>query len=134
MVAARPQHVGCTAPWFHGGGSLECLYRDIWSQANVRKGAYVAEWFGTLSHQGPMTRTVSDAALMLTVMAQTDSRDWYALPASETNWSSYATKSVKGWKIAFSPDLGHARVDPEIATLVKAAAKTFASLGAHVEG
>jgi aspartyl-tRNA(Asn)/glutamyl-tRNA(Gln) amidotransferase subunit A len=36
-------------------------------------------------------------------------------------------------RIAYSADLGYAEVDPEIAALVKRAAKRFADLGAHVE-
>ena len=36
--------------------------------------------FGTVAHLGPMTRTVEDAALMLTVMSRPDMRDWHALP------------------------------------------------------
>ena len=80
-----------------------------------------------------MTRTVDDAALMLTVMAEADPRDWYALPSSEINWRDSIGRSVKGWRIAYSPDLGHAKVDPEIAALVKSAAETFVTLGAHIE-
>ena len=37
------------------------------------------------------------------------------------------------WKIAFSPDLGYANVNPEIAAAVAEAAKRFEELGAHVE-
>ena len=92
-----------------------------------------ASGFGTVSHQGPMTRTVADAALMLTVMAEPDARDWYALPSTNFDWRASLGMSVKGWRIAFSPDLAHARVDPEIAALVRAAAESFTALGAHVE-
>ena len=92
-----------------------------------------ASGFGTVSHQGPMTRTVADAALMLSVMAEADARDWYALPSTDYDWRDALAISVKGWRIAFSPDLGHAKVDPEIAALVRAAAESFTALGAHVE-
>ena len=40
---------------------------------------------------------------------------------------------VRGWRIAYSADLGYARVDPEVAALVKQAAMRFVELGAHVE-
>jgi aspartyl-tRNA(Asn)/glutamyl-tRNA(Gln) amidotransferase subunit A len=36
-------------------------------------------------------------------------------------------------RIAYSADLGYAKVDPEIAKIVATAVKTFAQLGAHVE-
>ena len=41
---------------------------------------YPASPFGTLSHAGPMSRTVTDAALMLDVISQPDPRDWQSLP------------------------------------------------------
>src|SRR5436190_6855092 len=42
--------------------------------------------FGTLAHIGPMTRTVADAALMLSVIAKPDLRDWYAIPYNGKNY------------------------------------------------
>ena len=36
--------------------------------------------FGTLSHAGPITRGVADAALMLDILTGFDPRDWSALP------------------------------------------------------
>ena len=41
---------------------------------------------GLLSHVGPITRTVADAALMLTVLAGPDDRDPYALPPTDTDY------------------------------------------------
>lgn len=95
--------------------------------------AWPASPFGTLSHIGPMTRTVADSALMLNVISQPDARDWYALQADGTDWQQAMMQSIKGWRIAFSPDLGHATVDPEIAALVRAAAQTFTEMGAKVD-
>jgi aspartyl-tRNA(Asn)/glutamyl-tRNA(Gln) amidotransferase subunit A len=95
--------------------------------------SYPASPFGTVSHVGPMTRTVADSALMLTVMAQPDWRDWYALPADGADYTKGLDKGVKGLRIGYSPDLGHAKVDPEIAACVAAGAKLFQKLGAKVE-
>jgi aspartyl-tRNA(Asn)/glutamyl-tRNA(Gln) amidotransferase subunit A len=120
-----------------GGGSIRMPsgYTGIYGLKPTfgRVPTWPASGFGTLSHQGPMTRTVDDAALMLTVMSEPDSRDWYALPKKNYDWRKSIGKSVKGWRIAYSPDLGHAKVDPEITNLVKKAAMTFLSLGAHVD-
>ncbi len=136
-AAAAAACLGALHHGSDGGGSIRMPsgYTGIYGLKPTfgRVPTWPASGFGTLSHQGPMTRTVSDAALMLTVMAEADARDWYSLPPSQTNWDYYTNKSVKGWKIAFSPDLGHATVDPEIAELVKAAAHSFASMGAKVE-
>jgi len=94
--------------------------------------AYPPSPMGLLSHHGPITRTVHDAAAMLDAIGQPDPRDPYWLPPSGVALGGI-DDGVKGWKIAFSPDLGYARVDPEIAAAVAAAAKQFEALGAHVE-
>jgi aspartyl-tRNA(Asn)/glutamyl-tRNA(Gln) amidotransferase subunit A len=88
---------------------------------------------GLLAHIGPMARTVRDAALMLGVLAGPDDRDPYALPTERKNYTDELEGGVKGWRIAYSPDLGYARVDPEIAAAVAEAARRFEELGAHVD-
>lgn len=86
------------------------------------------------SHIGPMTRTVEDSALMLEVMAGAHPWDHFSLEAKPDAYAASLTRaSVKGLKVAWSPDLGHARVDPEVAVLAKAGADAFAEMGAHVE-
>jgi aspartyl-tRNA(Asn)/glutamyl-tRNA(Gln) amidotransferase subunit A len=95
--------------------------------------AYPPSPLGLLSHHGPMARTVADAASMLTVIARPDHRDPYGLPADDRDWRDGIEGGVKGWRVAFSPDLGYARVDAEIANAVAAAARQFEALGAVVE-
>jgi len=86
------------------------------------------------SHNGPMTRTVTDAAMMLEVMAGPHSWDHYSLEAPPEAYARLLDGAdMRGLKIAWSPDLGHARVDPEVAQLAAAGAKTFEAMGAHVE-
>jgi aspartyl-tRNA(Asn)/glutamyl-tRNA(Gln) amidotransferase subunit A len=85
---------------------------------------------GLLSHIGPIARDVADAELMVEVMAGADPLDLTSHPAG---YRRALSRSVTGLRIAFSPDLGHARVDPEIACCVKRAASTFEALGAKVE-
>jgi aspartyl-tRNA(Asn)/glutamyl-tRNA(Gln) amidotransferase subunit A len=89
--------------------------------------------FGTLAHIGPITRTVADAALMLTVIAEPDSRDWYALPAETKDYRIGLDEGVKYLRVAYSPDLGYAAVDPEITQIVERAIDVFVELGARVE-
>ena len=95
--------------------------------------AYPPSPMGLLSHHGPICRSVADAAVMLDAIARPDPRDPYWLPAPDASFLDGLDGGVKGWKIAFSPDLGYAKVDPEIAASVAAAARQFAALGAHVE-
>jgi aspartyl-tRNA(Asn)/glutamyl-tRNA(Gln) amidotransferase subunit A len=89
--------------------------------------------FGTVAHLGPMTRCVADAALMLNVLALPDARDWLALPYDGRDYRVGLEDGVRGLRIAFSPDLGHAAVASEVARLVADAAQVFVELGARVE-
>ena len=95
--------------------------------------AYPLSTTSLLSHTGPITRTVEDAALMLSVIAMPDDRDPYALPPDPRDWREGLDEGVEGWKIAYSPSLGYAEVMPEVARAVAAAVQQFAALGAAVE-
>ncbi len=95
--------------------------------------AWPASPFGTIAHVGPITRTVTDTALMLNVLAEPDARDWHALPATDRDYRIGLEDGVRGLRIAFSPDLGYVEVDPEVAQAVAKAARVLAELGAHVE-
>lgn len=87
-----------------------------------------------VGHYGPLTRTVEDAALMLTVLAQPDGRDWTALPYVEgTDYRDGLADGVRGLRIAWCPTLVGARADDEVLRLTAAAVRTFADLGAQVE-
>ena len=89
--------------------------------------------FGTLANVGPMTRTVADGALMLTVLAGPDKRDWYALPPLKRDFTKGLETGVKGLKIAYAPAPGGVTVDPDIAQHVESAVKLLADLGATIE-
>jgi aspartyl-tRNA(Asn)/glutamyl-tRNA(Gln) amidotransferase subunit A len=95
--------------------------------------AYPASPMGTLSNVGPMTRNVRDAALMLNVLSGPDDRDPFGLPPDSRDWRNGIDDGVRGWKIAYSPDLGCAKVDPDIAAVAAAGARRFEELGATVE-
>ena len=85
------------------------------------------------THTGPMTRTVADAALMLGVMAGPDPWDATSLEAPPADYLGLLNRGVRGKRVAFSPDLGGLRVDPDVATLVAAAARALESAGATIE-
>ncbi|HEX3953618.1 MAG TPA: amidase [Stellaceae bacterium] len=88
---------------------------------------------GLLSNNGPMTRHVRDAAAMLQVMAKPDARDPYSLPPETRDYLNGIDDGVRGWRIAYSPDLGYAKVHPEIAASCAEAVRRFEELGAVVE-
>ena len=86
-----------------------------------------------VTHMGPMARTVLDAALMLHVMAGPHSWDYTSLEGEPADYPSRCADGIAGLKVAYSPDLGHAPVDPEVADLVSKAVQSFSDLGATVE-
>jgi len=96
--------------------------------------AYPPSPMGLLSNVGPMTRSVRDAAAMLNVLARPDHRDPYALKPENHDYLAGIDDGVQGLRIGYSPDLGYAKVDPEIAAACAGAALHFADLGATVEG
>jgi aspartyl-tRNA(Asn)/glutamyl-tRNA(Gln) amidotransferase subunit A len=91
-----------------------------------------AAW--SLSHVGPMTRTVADAALMLQVIAGPDERDGGSLPAERADYGGALRRGVRGLRIAYAEDLGFGEaLDPEVRTAVARAARVFRTAGARVE-
>lgn len=94
---------------------------------------YPPSAFGTLSHAGPMTWTIEDAALLLDVVCGPDGRDWSALPEPVGSFTTGLGSGVLGRRVAFSPTLGYVDVDPEIAAVVASAVDALAGLGAQVE-
>ena len=85
----------------------------------------------SLSHAGPITRSVRDAALMASVMSGPHKLDLTTLPGSIA--PDLTTGGLDGIRVAFSPDLGHARVDPEVARIVQRAMGAFTLAGATVD-
>jgi len=94
---------------------------------------YPAPNTGTLSHVGPMTRSVRDAALMLQVMAGPDDRDPVSFPATGIDFAGELDAGIRGLRVAWSPTFGYAKVAPEVHVLAEAAARRFQDLGCQVE-
>jgi aspartyl-tRNA(Asn)/glutamyl-tRNA(Gln) amidotransferase subunit A len=87
-----------------------------------------------LSHQGPITRTVADSALMLSVIAQPDARDMAAWNSPAPEFTQGLDEGVRGLRVAFSARLGHVEtLDPEIETAARKAARALEEQGAMVE-
>ncbi len=95
--------------------------------------AYPLSPFGSVAHLGPHTMSVADCALMLNVMKQPDARDWTALPFDPADYTIGLNDGIRGLRIAYSPTLGHAQVDPEVARAVDAAVRELEAQGALVE-
>jgi aspartyl-tRNA(Asn)/glutamyl-tRNA(Gln) amidotransferase subunit A len=86
----------------------------------------------TMNADGPITRTVSDAALMLDVIAGPDDRDRYSLPATGEHFLANVNQGISGSKMAYTPNLGYAAVDVEVENITRKAAFAFEMLECEV--
>jgi len=83
---------------------------------------------------GPLTRTVRDSALTLSVVTGPDMRDRHSLPHADFEWLKSCEGGLRGKRVAFSRDWGYAAVDPEVADIVAQAVHVFErDLGCIVE-
>ena len=136
-AAALTAGMGPLAIGTDGGGSIRipCGFTGLVGLKATfgRVPAWPLSPMGTVAHVGPMTRTVTDCALMMNVITEPDARDWHALPRDGRDYRVGLEDGVRGLRIAFSADLGYAKVEPEVAALVKRAVQVLVDLGAHVE-
>jgi amidase len=91
--------------------------------------------FDGLAVTGPMSRSVADCALMLSVIAGPDDRAPLSYEVDTTAFAEAVREpSVDGWRVAFTPDLdGLLPVDAEVAAICEEAVRTLGRLGARTE-
>ncbi len=126
-------HIGTDAA---GSIRIPCSFSGIYGLKPTfgRVPTYPASAFVVLSHVGPQTRTVDDAALMMSVIAQPDYRDMNAQNTEAPDFRVGLERGVRGLKIAWSPRLGYVKsLHPEVEALCSRAARIFEELGATVE-
>ena len=82
---------------------------------------------------GPLSRTVGDAALYLDCTAGYHPADPASLPRPSISFGTCLEQVPPQLKIAYSPTLGYARVQRDVADLVEDAVKSFEQMGHHVE-
>lgn len=120
-----------------GGGSIRAPSAACgafgFKPGSGRVPCYPPAHSGTLFHVGPMARTVTDAALLLTVISGPDSRDWHALPYEDRDWRTGLDDGIAGLRVAYSRTLGYLPVDPEISALCDAAVRRLMALDTIVE-
>lgn len=89
-------------------------------------------YFGRVA--GPMTRTVKDSALLMSVLANFDADDYMALPPADIAWDTLDEFDPRGLRIGLHLDANAGmRVEDSTIESVKMAATLFESAGAHVE-
>lgn len=96
----------------------------------VRPNAFMGD--APFIFEGPITRTVDDAALALTALSGYHPRDPYS-STEEVDFLAATERSIDGWKIGYSPNLDVFPVESQVAQVVERAVDAFADAGAHVE-
>ena len=82
---------------------------------------------------GAITRTVEDSAVMLNYMARYNPRDPLSLDHGKRDFTELMKKPIRNWKIAFTTDFDVFTIDPEVASIVKDAARKLEAAGASIE-
>jgi aspartyl-tRNA(Asn)/glutamyl-tRNA(Gln) amidotransferase subunit A len=128
-----PLHLGTDA-----GGSIRIP--AAWCGAVGLKPSFgrVPQWpigaFGAVAVAGPITRTVRDAALMLSALARFDGRDPFSLPDDPRDWRHDIDQGVAGLRISVLRRPGFdAPVDADGVAAVEQAAAMLADAGAEIE-
>ncbi len=88
---------------------------------------------GDTASDGPLTRTVEDAALHLDLVVGPHALDPNSLPHPGVSYREILDDLPAGLRIAFSPDLGYAVVQSDVAEVVADAAHAFEELGHRIE-
>ncbi len=83
-------------------------------------------------HEGPITRTVEDAALALNALAGRDPRDPFSID-DPVDFTAAVHRPVDGLRIAYTPDWGVFPIDPRVRDTVDNAVRAFEDAGAHVD-
>jgi amidase len=123
-----------------GGGSIRVpaswcgLYGYKASYGRIPSVTRPNAFAGTLPFlfEGTLTRSVEDAAIGLTALSGYDARDPFSLQDTP-DFMAALRRSVKGWRIAYSPNFDVFPVDSKVSEIVGKAVKLFEQAGAQVE-
>ncbi|HZY68465.1 MAG TPA: amidase [Devosia sp.] len=87
-------------------------------------------WIGEVS---PLAQTVRDAALMLSIMAGREDRDWHTWPLSVPSYAEQHEESVAGWRVGVPRRLiEQAGMEAEVEASFSAALEVLRGLGAEL--
>jgi aspartyl-tRNA(Asn)/glutamyl-tRNA(Gln) amidotransferase subunit A len=95
-----------------------------------KSGVFPLAW--TLDHVGPLTRTVEDNALFLSILAGHDPEDPYSVDRPTEDFARDLDRGVRGTAIGVPTSFFFEHVEREVGARVREAVETFRSLGAEV--
>ncbi len=121
-----------------GGGSIRipaglCGFSGIkTTQGRVPLGGPNAPGSGNFTVKGPMSRLIADTAFALDVCVGPHPTDAFSLPRSGSPWYEAAEAPRLPSRVVWSPTLGYADVDAEIAAVCEAAVAQLENAGVEV--
>lgn len=89
--------------------------------------------FVGVSVKGPMARSVSDVAFLLSIVAGPDSRDPVCYPSQPSQFAGPLERDFKGTRVAWCPDLGGLPLDSRVRAVLESQRRVFERLGCVVE-
>jgi len=134
--------VACGMTPFADGGDFAASLRNPGNYCNVigfrpstgRVPAYPHPYpWSNLSELGPMARTVSDAAFLLSAMAGPDPRAPTSITEPGAIFNRSLKRSFRKVRIAWSRDLGGLPVEPVVTKVLERQRSVFKDLGCIVE-
>lgn len=96
-----------------------------------KHGCFPLAW--SLDHIGPMTKTVTDTAILLQLLAGYDSRDSASSNYPVDDYTSNLTGDIQGLVIGISEEYFFDDVDPEVEKIVRTGIQKLEQLGAKIE-
>jgi len=129
--------IGAAAHGTDGGGSIRipasyCGLYGLKPTFGRVPQAPVTSPYATLAANGPLARTVEDAALLLNVMSKPDLRDWHAVAHDGRDWRIGVNDGLGGLRIGYTETLGGATVETEVSMICRSAIDQISAQGGTV--
>ncbi|MFV0257825.1 MAG: amidase [Acidimicrobiales bacterium] len=136
-AAALAAGIGVAAHGNDGGGSIRipasyCGLIGLKPTYGRVPQAPIESPYATLISNGPLTRSVADAGLLLNTISRPDIRDWHALPQESVDWRVGINDGLRSLRIAYSDSLGGATPDPEVGRICRSLAERLSVEGYDV--